>query len=189
MKTFVDWLVCAYQWVKTNDLPNTFTFVVASILWPLGVIWWRTRKVTRIQNLLVSFMPAPSPITMNGVQHPAVGIQFENQTPSIVYLTGPRLRNCSKLFPIPATAVRDVGENVHPLSFLNTITGEFDQHQTTLQTSGKAQSTIAVVAPMPQSFYLYNPHWLRRFFRWQKYFVIQYTAMVGERKYRVSTIR
>jgi hypothetical protein len=170
MKAFLDW----YKWVKDNDLPNTLTVFVTSILWPVGLIWWRTRKVNRVRNLLVSFMPAPSPIIMNGVQHPAVNIQFENQTPSILYLTGPRIRNCSKLFPTPATAVRDVGENVHPLSFLDNATGAFKHHQTTLQTNDKAQSTIAVAASLPQSFYLYNTPWLRRFFRPRKYFMLEY---------------
>jgi hypothetical protein len=113
-------------------------------------------------------------------------ILFENQTPSIVYVTGPRLRNWSKLFPVPMIAIRDVGENVHPLSFFNAASGLYQDHQVTLATNGKAESTIAVTSTMQASFYAYNTPWPRRVFRRRKYFVIEYTAMVGERKYRVS---
>ena len=183
------WLTDTYTSVKDNDLPNTFTFVVASILWPLGVIWWHNRKVNSVSNLLVAFIEKPGPIGINNIPYPAVDIWFENQTGSIVYITGPRIRNCSTRFPVPTTAVRDIGENVHPLSFLSASDAIFRDHQATLQTSGKAQSVMPVTTRMPQEFYQYNtPRW-RRILRHRKYFILEYTAMVGEKKYRISTIR
>ena len=111
------WLTDAYTWVKDNDLPNTFTFAVTSIAWPLGVVWWHNHRVNSVSNLVVAFIESPTSITVNGINYPAVPIVFENQTGSIVYITGPRIRNCSGRFPVPTTAVRDVHSNVHPLSF------------------------------------------------------------------------
>jgi hypothetical protein len=180
-----------YTWIKDNDLPNTFTFVVTSIIWPVVVIWWHRHKVHSIPNLLVAFMPGSTTVTINNVPYPAVYILFENQTGFILYITGPRIRNCSKLFPVPTTAVRDFGQNVHPLSFAKPIPQGgmiFAGHQVTLQTNGKADSIMGVTTAMPQSFYEYRTPWLRRVFRWRKYFILEYTAMVGEKKYRVATV-
>lgn len=189
MKGFADWLACVYTWVKDHDLPNAFTFIVTA-LWPLALIWWNAHKVNNIPRLLVSFIPPPPHIgvALGGVEHPAVHILFENQTGSIVYVTGPQLRNCSALFPIPTEAVRDIGENSHPLSFLNNSNNVFQDHQVTLQTNGKAQTVISVTAPMPEAFYHYKTSFLRRIFRRRKYFILEYTAMVGERRYSVSNI-
>ena len=186
MKGFTDWFVGAYAWLKDHDLPNTFTFVVTIIFWPLALLWWAKRKVNNVSKLLVAFTSVPA-VTMSE-SFPAVAILFENQTGSVVYLNGPQIRNCSKRFTIPTEAVRDIGENAHPLSFLNRTTGVFQDHQATLQTSDKAQTVIAVTNQMPESFYRYKTPFLRRVFRRPKYFIMEYTAMVGEKRYSVSTI-
>jgi hypothetical protein len=122
------------------------------------------------------------------VQHPAVDIFFENQTGSVVYVNGPQLRNCSALFPIPKEAVRDIGENSHLLSFLNNVNDIYQDHQVTLQTNAKAQTVISVTTAMPEAFYHYKTSFLRRIFRQRKYFILEYAAMVGEKRYFVSTI-
>jgi hypothetical protein len=178
------WIASTYAWVKDNDLSNTFTFFVTFILWPLGLFWWTHRKVDNVPNLLIAFTPA-SPITI-GRSFPAVGILFENQTGSIVYVTGPRLRNCSKLFLVPTEAVRDIGENAHPLSFWSGRL--FENHQATLQTSAKIETVMAVTTAMPDLFYRYKTPYLRRIFRRPKFFILEYTAMVGDKRYSVSTI-
>jgi hypothetical protein len=191
LNSIADWLVNANAWAKSNDLSNWGGVIFTVIAWPtvlsLLILWWTTRKVNSISKLLVAFMPTDD-ITMGGASFPAVAILFENQTGSVVYVTGPRIRNCSRRFPIPTQAVRDIGHNWHPLSFWNTTANLFQDHQTTLQTSGKAQTTIAVMDGMPESFYRHETCRLRRLFRMPKYFIIEYTAMVGEKKYSVSTI-
>jgi len=42
---------------------------------------------------------------------------------------------------------------------------------------------------MTDSFFRYNPFFIRRLFNCQKYFILEYTAMVGVKKYSVKTIR
>src|SRR5262249_23304482 len=96
----IKWFTDAYTWIKNNDLPNTFTFVVTFVLWPIFLIWWNTRKVYSVSNLLVSFMEKPDPIAVNNMTSPAIDMWFENQTGAIVYITGPRIRNCSTRFPV-----------------------------------------------------------------------------------------
>jgi hypothetical protein len=97
--------------------------------------------VHSVSNLLVSFIEKSAPIALNNTPSPAIDIWFENQTGAIVYITGPRIRNCSTRFPVPARAVRDIGENVHPVSFLTgSSEGIFRDHQVTLQTNGKVRN-------------------------------------------------
>jgi hypothetical protein len=60
--------------------------------------------------------------------------------------------------------------------------------QIILQTAQTAKTSIAVNQQLPNTFYLHGPHWVRKLIRWSKYFKIEYTAMVGNKKYRVSMI-
>jgi hypothetical protein len=140
LNCIADLLVNANSWAKLHDLSNWGVVIFTVIAWPallsLILLWWTTRKVNHVSKLLVSFTPSGD-IKMNSTSFPAVAILFENQTDSVVYVTGPQIRNCSRRFQIPTEAVRDIGENWHPLSFWNATTGLFQDHQTTFQTSGK----------------------------------------------------
>jgi hypothetical protein len=69
--------------------------------------------------------------------------------------------------------------------------GRFEGHQIILQTGeADAQATtgIAVQTAMQASFIQYRRSRLRRIFKRPKYFVLEYTAMVGDKKYSVATI-
>ena len=135
----------------------------------------------------MSFEPSPVNMSIGDVSYPAVYMVFSNRTPSVVYLTNPQLTNCSALFPIPPDAARDIGANARPLSFVKPD-GGFEGYQITLQTGDQAKTGIAVGAPMHATFYDYRASRLRRIFRRPKYFVLEYTAMVGEKKCSVATI-
>jgi hypothetical protein len=108
-------------------------------------------------------MPGHGPVGIGQVAYPSVDILFENQTGSIVYITGPRIRNCSPRFPVPITAVKDTGENAYPLSFLNPASQKYEGHQITLQTNDKALSVMPVTTAMPTEFYEYKTPTIRRF--------------------------
>jgi hypothetical protein len=114
--------------------------VVTFILWRLAVLWWNTHRVNSVSNLIVAYMPGLNPVAIGQVVYPSVEILFENQTSSIVYITSPRMRNCSARFPVPITTVKDTGENAYPLSFLNPASGMYQLHQITLQTNDKAKT-------------------------------------------------
>ena len=179
----MNWLASAYEWVKDNDLPNWGVVVLTVILVPLALSWWNARKVNHIDDLFVSFESGD--VMIGTVCHPAVLIVFSNHTDSVVYLTHLRLRNCSAAFP--AHGARDIAEYWHILSFVRPD-GGFGDHQITLQTGEQASTAIAVRAPMPDSFRQYRASRLRRILRRRKYFVLEYTALVGDRKYSVATI-
>jgi hypothetical protein len=184
-----------FSWLLTKDydLTNWGVFFLTVIFVPTVIFWWSARTKNKIPKLLVAFLPSLPDARVSlqegsSVAHPHVNISFENQTGSIVYVTGPQIRNCSKLFTVPTQAVRDIGENSHPLSFFNDTTKIYEDHQVTLQTGDKRATIMPVDVPMDDTFYRYRPSFIRRLCRRRKYFILEYTAMVGERKYSVSTI-
>jgi hypothetical protein len=183
-----------FSWLLTKDydLTNWGVFLMTVIFVPTVIFWWNARTVQKIPKLMVSFLPPLPDARLSlqagtGTAHHSVNISFENQTGAIVYVTGPQIRNCSKLFTVPTEAVRDIGENSHPLSFYNDRTQIYEDHQVTLQTGEKRATIIAVDAPMDDTFYRYRPSLIRRWCGRPKYFILEYTAMVDKRKYSVST--
>ena len=187
MDGFTAWLVNAYWRMRCYDLPNPnwVAILISLILWPLALIWWDKRKVNKVSNLLVTF--EASCITIGCVPHHAVNFVFSNRTSSVVYLNGPQLRNCSVRFPIPPDAAKDIGANAYPLSFLKSD-GGFEGNQAIIQTGDQARTSIAVKTAMPNPFYHYTGSRLRRFFRRPKYFMLEYSATVGESRYTVATV-
>jgi hypothetical protein len=190
MQGVVDLLANAYWWTKSNDLPNWFVVIFTVILWPLALVWWNRRRVNHIPNLMVSC--AKSVVNIGStpqdfVSRPALDIIFFNNTGSVVYLNRPRLRNCSTLFPIPTDVTSDIAENAYSLAFINPQ-GSYADRQVTVQTGNQARTGIALNSEMPDSFSRYRVSRLRRLTRRPRYFVLEYTAMVGEKRYSVATI-
>ena len=174
-----------WTWLKDNDLPNWIIFAFTAIVWPLVIFCWTKRKFNNIPNLEVSL--AKASIQINGNPHDAVDIIFLNNTGSVVYISCVRIKRCSKLFTVPIAASRDIAENAHDLSFMDSK-GDYVLRQFTLHTNQSVKTSIAVNQQLNESFYKYNPPLWRRSIRRRKYFVLEYTAMVGNRKYTVSTI-
>jgi hypothetical protein len=175
-----------FNWLKVHDLPNWFTFLFSLFGWPLLVYWWNTHKVQGIPHLEV--LPQKADITINGQAFPAVHLVFTNRTGRVVYLSRTRLRERQKNFPIPVAAGRDISGGWRELKFAKNNTGSFIHDECILQTGDRLTTTVPVSRPMDQAFYSYRPSWLSRCLRWQKYFRLQYTAMVGEKKYSVQTV-
>ncbi len=192
MKDIGGWFVNVYCWMKSNDLPNWLVLIFTGILWPLVsflvAFWWTRRTVTYIQGLRVSLALTSVKIGQN--QHPAVDIAFVNNTDRVVYLNQVKIKSCSALFPVPTdtSGSRDISQNVIDLTFLDPPSGMYSNQQVTLHTGKEAKVSIAISEPLPETFY--SSHRLsifRRYLRWRKYFVLEYTAMVGNRKYSVAT--
>src|SRR5262249_52367533 len=137
-------------------------------------------KVQDIPHLEVQ--PQGGEIGMDGQSYQAIYLIFTNRTGSVVYLSRARLRGRTKRFPIPAAAVRDLSGGWHELKF-GTSTGDLKDQECILQTNGRVATGIAVGQQMNQAFYSHQPGLLRRYFRRPKYFLLQYTAMVGDKKY------
>ena len=147
--------------------------------------------------------PTPGQATnIGGQNYHAVGFIFTNDAGSVVYLSRVRLRERQRNFPIPPAAVRDLSGGWRELKFATQhpppgIQGGVPliDRERVLQTGDTAYTSIAVSQAMGDEFYSYRPGWFRRLFRgiftifrYPKYFVLEYTAMVGDRKYYAATV-
>ena len=175
----------AWSWLKNNDLPNWIIFFFTAIIWPLVLFYWNKRKVNNIPNLEISL--AKASITIDGNPHAAVDINFLNNTGTVVYLTCVRIKKCSDSFDVPVDASRDIADNSYELKFMDDG-GRYLHRQLTLQTNQETKSSLAVAKQLPDSFYSYKAHWYRKFLRLRKYFILECTTMVGDKRFRVSTI-
>lgn len=179
------WAIDIWNLAKANDLPNWFAAAFTAVVWPLALLAWNKRKVNNVPNLEVRLLAGN--IQINGNPHDAVSLDFTNHTGSVVYLAGARIKKCTDQFSVPVDASRDIAEGSYHLSFMDT-NGGFVHRELTLQTNQSGRTVIAVTAPMGQAFYTYRAPWYRRWFRRPKYFILEYTAMVGTARYSVATV-
>lgn len=177
----------AYDWLKAHDLPNWVTFAFTAVVWPLVIFGWQRRRVNGIPGLEVSFYPGT--IKINAQSFDAIDIRFTNHTGSVVYISRPRIRNCSKRnYPVPAQAARDIAGNSYHLKF-NDGAGGFTLREVTLQTTATAQTCMpAFSAASVNALLPYVPPLWARVLRRRKFFVLEYTAMVGTKPRAVATV-
>ena len=174
-----------WNWIKANDLPNWVVVLFTAILWPLVLFIWHRRSVSNVPGLEVRL--SPGNIQINGEQHNAVAIDVINHTGAVVYVTATRIKSCSALFTVPPAVSRDIAEGSYFLAFIGP-NAQFDQREITLQTNETARTAIGVSAPLNQSFYTYRAPWYRRLINFKKYFVLEYVAMVGQKRSLVRTV-
>jgi hypothetical protein len=167
-----------WQWLKDHDAPNWFAIAFSLIVWPIVIYYWSRRKVRGIPHFEVQPTPARTAI---GAQ------QYANLTGSIVYIRLARLRERQDNFPIPPSAVRGIPGGWRELKFADQ-NNNFTRDQLVLDTGERTVTSIAVSRPLHNDFYNYRPGRLSMLFTRPKYFVIQYTAMVGEKKYSVASV-
>jgi hypothetical protein len=127
---------------------------------------------------------------LSNPQFHAIDFEFINKTGSVAYLSRARLRENKKRFPIPKDAAKEISGGWHELKFQQPGTALLTEHECILQTNKSITTNIAISRPMDNAFYSYRPSWvwLRRRFRRPKYFLLQYTVVVGEKKYSVETV-
>ena len=179
------WTIDLWNWTKANDLPNWIVVAFTAVLWPLALLAWNRRKVNNVPNLEVRVLPGN--IEIGGNPHNAVAFDFTNHTGSVVYLAGGRIKKCTDLFSVPVDASRDIAEGSYHLSFMD-ANGGFVHRELTLQTNQSSRTVIAVTALMTQEFYTYRAPWYRRLPRTPKYFILEYTAVVGTARHFVTTV-
>lgn len=174
----------AYSWIRLNDLPNWLTIVFTGIFWPLVLFIWTRRKVRNVPNLAVSLSQCK--LTMDNKDYDGVNLKFLNNTGSIVYITNVRPLRCSSLFPVHPDASRDIADRSHELKFFDDLCQKYCRRQITLQTNEEAVTCIAI-SNLDKGLLLFKSSWFRILLRMRKYFHLQYVALVGNQKYRVST--
>lgn len=180
----IAWITSAWHWMQANDIPNWIVVLFTAILWPVALLLWQRRKVNGVSGLEVHF--ADGKITIGEQNFAAVDIQFTNHTGSVVYVSGARVRGCTKEFPVPVQASRDVAENSYRLKFMDGG-GKYVMREITLQTSQSARTCMPASQPMPQRFFTHTAPCIMRMLRIPQYFVLEYTVMVGGTRYLVAT--
>jgi len=178
------WLVSVWNWMLLNDIPNWIALAFTAILWPLVLFLWQRRRVNGVAGLEVHF--APGHITIGTSSHDAIAIQFTNHTGAVAYVSGVRITRCTRDFPVPIDAARDVAGDSYHLKFMSP-SGTFDMREITLQTSQSANSCMPASTALSTEFFTHKPSWLARRFGRMKYFVLEYTAMVGTTRFSVAT--
>jgi hypothetical protein len=185
LKEIMGWWGCLNGWLKAHDISNWLAIAFTAVLWPSLLYWYYNRKIQSIPHLEVLLTPTQTAI--NGHPYNAVGLIFTNRTGTVVYLHRVRLRECAERFSIPPAAIRDISGGWREIKFENG-NGRLEDQERVLHTNQSANTSIAVMRSMVSEFYSYQPQLLRRLFKRPKYFVLEYTAMIGEKKYSVATI-
>ena len=175
-----------WQWLKDNDAPNWFVIFFSLLVWPVILYWISNRKGHNVPHLDV--FPHMISAGIGNQQGDAVELEFANVTGSIVYLQRVRLREKRKNFPVPEVAARDISSGWRDLSLRYLSEQVYHRHECILQTNERAMCCVAVEGQLDASFHNHRSRWIRRFFRCPKYYRLEYTAMVGEKKYTVSTV-
>ena len=142
-----------------------------------------------IPGLRVSF--APSSLSIGGNPYASVDIIFTNNTSLVVYLSYVRLKRFTSLVAVPldTSGSKDISSNAMDLTFFDLSRQIFHYRQVTLDTGSDAKVSIAVSTQLTKKFfYTHRVPRLRRTLGLRKYFVLEYTAMVGTRKYSVETV-
>lgn len=188
-----DWLSSCWDWMRRNDLPNWIGVTFSLIVWPLvlaSLAYWINRKISRVPGLEVALHKGRVIIggadKTDKVEHSAVDFYFRNKTGAIVYLSHVRIRNCSNLFPVAVDATRDISDSSYELKFFNPSTIHYDFREKVLHTNDEVRSTMAVSTHLSADFFSYRVPFYRRWLRLRKYFVLEFVALVGTRKYFVS---
>jgi hypothetical protein len=178
-----------WQFGKDNDASNWFVIMFSLVVWPsaLSVIvyYWSKRKIQEIPHFEISPISGQK-TNIGGHTYDAVGFIFTNRTGSIVYVREVSLRENATNFPIPPAAVRSISGG-REIKFQNQH-GQLVDDERILNTNDRALTSIAVSRPMGSEFDTHQPGLLRRIFRRPKYFILEYTAMVGEKKYSIATV-
>jgi hypothetical protein len=177
-----------WQLLKDNDAPNWIVILISLFVWPAILHWWFNRNRQSIPNLEV--LPTGGQTTIHGQLYTTVDFAFKNRTGSVVYLYHARLRESPKRFPVPPAAARNISDGSRELKFAiqQNVNLLFVADELVLQANSSGLTNIAVTQSMGTDFFSYRPSLLRIWFRRPKYFLLQYTAMVGEKKYSVSTV-
>ena len=178
----MSFLVDMVNGLKGKDLPNWVCLFLSVIIIPFVINWWKKREVKNIPNLQMSL--SFGTMGMGHQQYPCINIKFLNNSDSTIYLSGVRILKPSKLFQVSPDAERNIADNSYILRFPDSK-GIFCERHVTLETGASASTCLALVKII-EELSEYSPKFFCKLFCWRKYFRLKYSAMVGERQYKVS---
>lgn len=170
------------EWPASHDISNTVALILTSMLLPLVLYWYDNCWATRIPGLELSIDPGRWPSGEDSIV-----ITFRNNTGSVVYITRPCLIPQAGTFRVHSSATRNLSDGSHKLEFENGA-GQFVIKEVTIQTGGNIRTGLALDAPLDLSVRQHICPWWRRLLRWPRFFRIQFIAMVGDRKHKISLV-
>jgi len=173
-----------FQELKKYDIPNIIVVCFTGIFWPLVLFMWNRRVVNNIKNLEVS-LSFDYEVKVKNKSLQGVIFTFLNNTGSIVYLTNARITKSTNRFKISTDCSKDIAESSYELKFSNEA-GVVDKRQITIQTNEKVYTCIGIHS-FDGKIKSYSSNYIRKIFKYPKYFCLNYVAMVGEKKYHVLT--
>jgi hypothetical protein len=174
-----------WQWAKEHDAPNWFSIAFSLVVWPIVLYWYSQRKRYEIPHLAILFSSSKTVIGEHCFD--AVALTFRNLTGSVVFLSRARLREQYKNFSVPPQAVKDLS-GWREIKFKEKTSDQLRDLEVVLQTNESAETSIAVSQPLVHEFYSYRRSKMRWLFRKPKFFTLEFTAMVGQKRYVVEAV-
>lgn len=175
----IDHLLCFLEKLNKYDLPNW----LIAFAWPLFLFYWYRRNVSGAPGLNVFL--SPDHTNMGNIQCDALVFRFVNNTGSVVYITNIRLFAGSQRI-IHASADKDFSTNSYELKFLN---GEnFELRQITIHTDNYGITFIPLSQHASKELLTFSHSKWRSLFGFPKFFRLEYTALVDDSRYRVSSV-
>lgn len=177
-------LIEFYKFLQSNDLPNWIIFFFSIIIWPAILYFWNKRKRDTIKNLKVSL--SKDSIKIDNTNLDAVKLTFTNSTSGDLFITNVRLKSKKENFKIHELTSRDFYSGYCELKFYDQNTKIFSIRDVILYTNKEVFTVIGVSEVNPLLF-IYKSKWLNRFFRFYKYFILEYTILMNNKRYFIKT--
>jgi len=169
--------------LKSKDLPNWLSLLLSFLIVPLIRHWWRHRTVRSIRNFHISFRSGN--IQMNGSTYQSLSIRFSNHTGSRVYLSNVRLTRPTSRFHVAPGADRDVYSDSYILRFPDDQM-RFVFLEVVIDPDQKIETTLALTGVPTEEITNYRLVCWRKLLRIRKYFLLNFEASIGSKRYRVS---
>jgi hypothetical protein len=167
------------------DIPNYLSLIIEVIAIPAIILLWQARTKCSIPGLEVSLGKGQG--FVNGQNVSFLKFTFTNRTREVVYIRNARIRLAKSeksTCQLPQThlAQRDIATFYHPLKFLGSNAYYYDEHEVILHDTHEVETVLPMSAEPHDDVLAYSRRWcLAR----PCYFTLQYTAVVGDRLFKV----
>jgi len=175
------------RFLRDNDLPNWLAFTVTIIIWPLLLVFWANMTYRSIPGLEITFNLGKG--TAESINCLYLDMVFCNNTGKVVYLTDCRVANINtKNIDVNEKAKLDIVSHSYELKFVDE-NKSYTQRYIILQTNETKRTGLPISDKYIGSFgsILLRDLKSHRSGLWgTKFFNLEYTALVGDKKYKVK---
>lgn len=173
-----------------DDLPNWLAFLLGLIIPYIITYLVSLKKVRNIPSLIVSRGHGQFVITKNGIPRTLSTLEFliKNTSTSTISISNMRIRNNKKRLHIDLQSTNEAATGDYELLFFNNSNKMYDIHNITLNPTTDTNTAIGLQKKADDKVLEFKAGFFRKLFRCPKYFTLQYTAMVGHKRYFVRTV-